>query len=332
MEMRYPLLFFIILIATIIYYFKIHGKKKKFYEGSKIANTDLLNENDYFQKKVKFYKKITLFLKACVFVEIICSALLISRLAKVQVSDIKKYNRDIMICMDVSRSVDDLNESLADTMKKTISSLNGERIGITIFNTSAVTLVPLTDDYEYLNDTLDKIKESISLRGSFSFNNDKNYLKNYIVSGTTEGNDIKGSSLIGDGLTSCIFNFTNLEEDKDRSRIIILSTDNNLAGTPKFSLKEAANIGANKNIMIFGIAPKNTYYINDFREAIESTGGQFYNYSDSTTGNIVNSINLTTKSKINSVETKVYDIPELPFIFLFISLSAIIIIDKKVIK
>ena len=299
MEMRYPLLFFIILIATIIYYFKIHGKKKNFYEGSKIANTDLLNENDYFQKKVKFYKKITLFLKACVFVEIICSALLISRLAKVQVSDIKKYNRDIMICMDVSRSVDDLNESLADTMKKTISSLNGERIGITIFNTSAVTLVPLTDDYEYLNDTLDKIKESISLRGSFSFNNDKNYLKNHIVSGTTEENDIK---------------------------------DNNLAGTPKFSLKEAANIGANKNIMIFGIAPKNTYYINDFREAIESTGGQFYNYSDSTTGNIVNSINLTTKSKINSVETKVYDIPELPFIFLFISLSAIIIIDKKVIK
>ena len=73
--------------------------------------------------------------------------------SKERVQD-ERYCRDIMLCIDISTSVDYLNENLLEELKKTVDELHGERFGIVIFNTSPVLLSPLTDDYEFIKEQL----------------------------------------------------------------------------------------------------------------------------------------------------------------------------------
>lgn len=335
MELRYPLIVIILIIAFICYIFFEKKRKVKFIKGTKIANTNYIKNTDYYKNKIKKYNTITKILKSCCLVSIIISIILIGRLAKIEKLNLNEYNRDIFLCMDISKSVDDLNKELVETLKNTVKSLKGERFGISIFNTSSVTLVPLTDDYDYIIDTLDTIKQSIDYN---NFNNSNTtlddydlYLKNYIVSGTLEGNEERGSSLIGDGLASCVYSFSNLEEE--RTRIIIFTTDNELEGTPLVTLDQATKISKKNGIKVFAIGTEYMVDENNFKESIESTRGKYFKYSPSTTKEIVNDIEKTSKSLLNDqYETKVLDIPEIPFLILFISITLLIILKRKVIS
>ena len=73
--------------------------------------------------------------------------------------------------------------------------------------------------------------------------------------GTEEG----GSSLIGDGLASCVFRFDRLDEERARS--IVFATDNALAGEPLVTLSDAAQLAAERGIRVYAVAP--AYYITD---------------------------------------------------------------------
>ena len=61
-------------------------------------------------------------------------------------SIIKKHTnkKDIQLCIDVSSSTDKLNIEKIKELKKINNYYKDERLGITIFNTSAITLSPLT--------------------------------------------------------------------------------------------------------------------------------------------------------------------------------------------
>ena len=65
--------------------------------------------------------------------------------------------------MDISSSVDELNVELCAKLKEVVRRLDGERFGITIFNAKSVLLVPLTNDYEYVLGTLDKLEKSFEV-------------------------------------------------------------------------------------------------------------------------------------------------------------------------
>lgn len=334
MELRYPILIFMITIAITCYFIFGKKKKRKYTNGSRIANTHYLKNTDYFKRKVKEFNILRYFLISLFSISIITSTILISRLTKVETINIEQYNRDIFLCMDASASVDELNRDLVENLKTTVDKLHGERFGISIFNTSSIILVPLTDDYNYVKDVLEKIKTSIevnnNIKGSYS-DSDYYYIRNYIYSGTIEGHETRGSSLIGDGLASCVYSFSNLEEE--RTRIIIFSTDNELSGKPLVTLDKAAKISKSKNIKVFGIGTKVMKNENkvEFQNAVKQTGGKFYEQSNSTINSIVNDIEATSKSLLqNQYETKKTDIPQIPFIILIISIIGIIIVSKKV--
>ena len=336
MELRYPILIFIILFGIICYFILAKKKDKKYTNGSKIANTHYLKNTDYYKKKIKEFNIIRYFLIGLFTISIITSTILISRLAKIETINIDQYNRDIFLCMDASASVDELNIELVESLKETVDKLHGERFGISIFNTSSVILVPLTDGYNYVKDILEQIKKSIEANNSIKYgsysDSDYFYVRNYIYSGTLEGNETRGSSLIGDGLASCAYSFSNPEED--RTRIIIFSTDNDLAGTPLVTLDKAAKISKSKGIKVFGIGTKimKSQDKIEFKNAVEKTGGKFYEHSNSTVNNIVDDIEATSKSLLqNQYETKEIDIPQIPFVIMVISIIGIIIISKKVI-
>lgn len=340
MDIRYPILLIIIPLIIIGYLLLVKNKnnntEKK--SKSKIANTYLIKNTDYYKSILRKYKLYKYILLSSFIVAILSGTLLISRLSKVEVNKTNEYKRDIILCMDVSASVDELNLELVKNLKETVKSLKGERFGISIFNTSSVIISPLTEDYEFILERLDEIEKSIKannsiLYGSYSGDN-YFYTINYIFSGTIEDNETRGSSLIGDGLASCIYSFPKLE-DEDRSRIIIFSTDNDLAGTPLVTLDKATQLGKKKNIKLFGIGTSAMKESDkkEFKNAIENANGKFYIHSNSNTKNIVKDIEKTSKTLIEGkIEKKQIDLPTIPFIILLLSTTLIIIISKKVIS
>jgi len=337
MEIRYPVvLIFIPLVLFLVFFFT--KKKKAIYkEGSKIANTDLIMKTDYFKKKIREYNIIKNFVYVSFVAIIILLLLLISRPSKLDKKEINKYNRDIILCMDISASVDELNLELVDSLKDTVSKLHGERFGISIFNTSSVLLVPLTDDYDYITNTLDTIHKSLELNTSNNISDYNSvdgyfYLRDYIRSGTLEGNKERGSSLIGDGLASCVYSFS--KKDSKRTKLIIFSTDNELEGTPLVSINEAAKISKKENIKVFGIGTKimKAEARNELKDSVLLTGGKYYEHSSNTVNNIVRDIEKTSTSLLKSkTETKRYDIPEVPFILFLGFFALFIFYSKKVI-
>ena len=336
MEIRYPLLLILLPIGIGIYLFYPKQKEEKQNKGSKIANTLFLKNTDYYKKLLKDYKiyKGVLYI-ACI-ISIISSIFLCSRIQRVETHNINDYKRDIFLCMDVSASVDELNIELVENLKETVKSLKGERFGISIFNTTSVLISPLTDDYEYILNALDEIENSIKANNSIIYGayrgEDFYYIRNYIYSGTIENNEERGSSLIGDGLASCVYSFPNLEEE--RSRIIIFSTDNDLAGTPLVTLKNAARISKKRNIIVYGIGTTvmKDNDRRDFRQAVELTNGKFYEQSSLAVKNIVKDIEKQSKSLTESrLETTETDLPTIPFILLTVSIGIIFLIRKKVI-
>ena len=335
MEIKYPILLIITPALILIILYIIKKKKTEYEDGSKIANTEYIKSTEYYKRKVKEYKLIKLFSFVFFLGLVISSTILISRPVKIKTENINQYNRDIFLCMDVSTSVDELNIELVDSLEKTVNELHGERFGISIFNTSSVVLVPLTDDYKYVLDVLSKIKESIKYNkeNEYSIDLNKINIRKYVRSGTLEGNKDRGSSLIGDGLASCVYDFTKTKNE--RTKLIIFSTDNDLAGTPIVDLTEAAKISKNKNIIVYGIGTKKMISKNrdEFKAAVELTGGKYYEHSNSTVKNIINDIESTSKTLLDTkTETKRYDIPEIPFIILIISFLGFMISSKKVLS
>ena len=115
------------------------------------------------------------------------------------------------------------------------------------------------------------------------------YTLDLIDNPVTLDSEVRGSSLIGEGLASCLFNFPYLE-DSDRTRVIIMVTDNAQAEKepPAIELAEAANMCKNNDVAVFGIFPPEEALrdlqpgqnfdnlSSDMRQNIRKTGGEFY--------------------------------------------------------
>ena len=324
----------LILVIVLLLLNLLKWKKKDTYkEGNKVTNTSFLEETPYYKqlyKKYKIYCSVSLI--SLIFAILMCSVLL-ARPAMVQTENPEIHNRDIFLCMDASNSVDQLNIEIVDKLKDVVKKLDGERFGITIFNGKAVLLVPLTTDYDYVLDTLDKLEESMKYsltltEGNYDIDNVDYSLYYYKHNGTLVDN---GSSFIGDGLASCLYNFSDLEENTDRSRLIVFTTDNELNGTPFVSLQEAAELCKKNDVKVFAITPDNVVDKEEFQAAIESTDGKFYEVSDKKTfQKLVDDIEKTETSAMEEVKTIYIDRPQLFFTLLLLFTMIHFIVSRKV--
>lgn len=330
MEIMYPIIIVLtIIIVLLIFLYKLKTKIK-YRNVTKVANTKYVKQTDYYKHLLKRYKMLLYTFISVLVLCVLLSSLLVSRVTIVKTSKEELYNRDIFLCLDVSTSVDQLNKELVSSLKKIVNNLQGERFGISIFNTTSVLLVPLTDDYNYVIDVLDQIEKSFNNRMDSTSDYDL-YLNDYISSGTTLGSTNRGGSIIGDGLASCVYNFPNLNED--RSRVIILSTDNELYGEPIISFNDAASLAKENNITVYGIAPN---FITEedkkeFKENVEKTGGSLYVQDEQTVDDIVNNIEQKEKSLMEGkIQTRQVDKPEVLVILLTVALTVLFILSRKV--
>ena len=170
-------------------------------------------------------------------------------------------NRDIVLCLDVSGSMTSTDAAIAAVFEDLAKEFDGERIGMVIFDSSSVQLFPLTDDYQFAAEQLTQAKGALD-SGTGSF-----------FDGTWNG---EGSSLIGDGLASCIQSFPDTDAgdtqrgDNQRSRSVVLATDNFLSGEPIFTLDEASALATRKNVKVYALNPGDM----DYGEQPDQPGAQ----------------------------------------------------------
>lgn len=305
MELKYPIFVIIgaaLCVIMVILSF-VHLKRDKFKGGKKIMTPSYLEDDPYFKRKKIEYRILSGLLAFFCGASILTASWVLAGPFRRVVETQDKYCRDIILCMDVSTSVDDLNRKLVTDLKDLVVELKGERIGIVIFNTSSVLLCPLTDDYDFILDQLETIRIGLEKRNNigsiFGGTDDYYYYTNYIEAGTLVGCEERGSSLIADGLASCINNFSDWAED--RTRVIIFSTDNELAGSPLLTMDQAAQLCKLRGATVYGIGTKWMSNANrrEMEMTVKKTGGDFFLEEDAATfSTIIDRIALATENLV----------------------------------
>jgi Ca-activated chloride channel family protein len=237
-----------------------------------VAHSDRLTELPTYRAALARYRAALFGAVVVVSLVLVAAVLMSSRLVSISSYQPELRNRDIVLCLDVSGSMIDYDAVIVRTFRELVDEFDGERIGLVLFNASAVTYFPLTTDYRFVREQLTYLENDLS-----------SPLSDYeFINGTLLG---EGSSLIGDGLGSCVMRFDDVKQT--RSRSIVLATDNYVAGKPILTLPEAGNFAAERNIRVYGINPGDITskdYIAEFAREMEqvvlATDGGYYALAD----------------------------------------------------
>lgn len=329
MELMYEWVIYIGVPVLVLLPFIVIKKGKKSKPHIKAANASYVTDNPRFKKRIIIYKIMRVIAFMGLWGAIAVCFVLISRPVEVKTYSETLSNRDIFLCMDISGSMDELNYDICDDLKEIVNGLNGERFGITIFCGKSVVLVPLTTDYDYVLSEIDRLKDSFKSSLSTYWYSDIDFESYYYkYSGTLSD---YGSSLIGDGLASCLFDFPDLKEDSERARLIILSTDNEIVGDPLVTVTEATDLCEKYGVKVFALAPQ---YVDDernFKNDIEKTGGGFYKITDkSSLETIIEDISKTDSSDTEEIKTSIIDKPKVFLYCLIILLGIYFVFGRKV--
>lgn len=316
-------------LVLLLFLLPIKGRKK-FKEGKKVANTVMVEELPEFKELKMKYSLFHILGILTVFAAMILAVIMMARPVEITTIEPELRNRDIFLCMDISSSMDELNYAICDNLKKVVKELDGERFGITIFNGQTVVLVPLTNDYDYVLDTIDHLQQVLwssinEMENGGEFNLQDYYYK---YSGTISD---FGSSFIGEGLATTLYSFPELEEDNGRSRSIIFTTDNQLNGEPLITIKEAAELCTKYDVKVFAIAPDHVVDEVNFRNYMLGTGGKYYkNTAPGAYKQLIKDIEATDTSEtaILDVQTLILDKPMPLFGLLLLCLGAYMIICR----
>ena len=339
MELKTPLVLYIsvaVAVAFAIAAFISIRRSKKYKSGKKAYLPEYIKNDSVYKVRMAWYVVLKYTLIALIITSIVLSGYLMARPYKTETKQLANYNRDIILCLDISSSVDQLNATLIDKLKEIVEELNGERFGIVIFNTSPVLMCPLTNDYQYIIRQLDQLKEGLQMRLDYL---NKNILPSakytqvqaFLENGTLVGYPDRGSSVIGEGLAGAVIDFYDIEEKPDRTRIIIFTSDNDNAviGDEIVTLPEAGVMAQERGITVFGIG---TEMMRDkdrqmMKETVEGTGGTFWYGEDE---DVVADIVSNLRKEMATLDDTQYEIienelPETPFRLLLLSISLMLL-------
>ena len=311
MGMTYPYVFYIcigiVAVSAIVLLFLIKGKK--YTGGNRSANNGYIKKLSHYKTLLLEYHLLRTLAVLGMILSVIGASVLVAKPAIVKSEVIEVHNRDIVIGFDVSTSLDSVSVQMCEQMQEFVSNLKGERFGIVIFNGQAVKLVPLTDDYGYVVSELEHLKKSIEAGRNVMFYEDLDELSVYRFAGTSSD---RGSSLIGDGLASCLYSFNDFEENPDRARLIVLVTDNDVLGDQIVTVDKACELCAFKKVKVFGIAPFFVEKEDEFQRSIESTGGKYFNTrNNDAIEDAIEAVKDTDVSVSYKTSTTKKDLPEL---------------------
>ena len=288
-----------------------------------VANADRLTALPEYQAALRRHRRWLAVAAVAGGTLVVSTAAAAARPAELTTIRPEQRNRDIVLCLDASGSMSSADSAVVDVFAELAREFDGERIGLTVFDSTAVQVFPLTDDYEY-------VQEQLKLaRGAF----DGEAGSSGFLDGTWSG---RGSSLIGDGLASCVQGFPDTEDRPDhpdqggpqRSRSLVLATDNFLSGEPIFTLEKAGALAQEKNVRVYALNPGDFDYGTAggqpgalLRAAAEATGGAYYSLdSPDAVAGIVRTVQQTEAAAMQGApRAVVWDRPDLPLAVALVS-------------
>lgn len=244
--------------------------------GTPIANSARLTELPEYDRAVRGASKRVWAALAVGLVTLAAATLGGARWVYTNVVTPEKYNRDIVLCLDVSGSMVDYDAKVIDRYLEMLPGFDGERMALVVWNSSAVPIFPLTDDYGFVKEQLENMRDAMET-GAYS---------DIVNVGTLEK---PGASLVGDGLASCVMQFEGAAPSTDeepihdgRSRSIILATDNQVNGTQTVTLPEAVQYARHNSISVYGLDANENQdaYAEEYRISLEENGGTYFPLTD----------------------------------------------------
>lgn len=238
-----------------------------------VANTDDLRTVPALRGWRVRYRLLRTALVVAVAAAAVGAAVLAARPVTVQERSRELANRDIVLCLDVSGSMVEFDEQVVATFERLVDGFTGERVALSVFDSTSATVFPLTDDYELVTAQLATAREAFADPGSAQAAD--------VLAGTA---GLAGqASLIGDGVASCALLFDQF--DADRSRAIVLATDNWVSGDPVYTLPEAAALAASRGVALHALYALDEEYPSasgeaELRLAAQGTGGSFWTTED----------------------------------------------------
>lgn len=321
MELKYPLLLVAGLVVLTVVAMVVYAwlSKRAAAGRAAVANSELLTALPAYLSALRMHRLRMAALALCA--AVLGGAALVgaARPLDTTLEKPQTRNRDIMLCLDISGSMATYDAALVDTFTTLVGQFEGERIGLVIFNSSAATVFPLTDDYDYINDELEAAKKALSgdpAHESF-------------FAGTFNG---RGTSLIGDGLATCVTSFDRI--DTRRARSVVFATDNHLAGRPLIDLDEAGELAKAKGVRVYGLNPEENGADDealDMRGVVKDTGGGYYAMDDTdAVAGIVGSVQAQEATLIDSSARALHsDSPGLPMALAGLSLAGVIAASRR---
>jgi Ca-activated chloride channel family protein len=272
-----------------------------------VANADRLTALPAYQAALRRYQRWLGVASLAAVALLASAAIAAARPADLTVVRPEQHHRDIVLCLDASGSMSSADAEVVEVFTELAAGFDGERIGLTVFDSSAVQAFPLTDDYTYVQEQLKMAKDAFNGEaGSSGF-----------LDGTWNG---RGSSLIGDGLASCVESLP-AADGSQRSRSVVLATDNFLSGDPIFTLDQAGALAQERNVRVYALNPGDFDYGTEpgqpgalLRAAAEATGGAYYPLdSPAAVAGIVRDVQATEAAAIQGAPRAVVsDRPDLP--------------------
>jgi Ca-activated chloride channel family protein len=249
-----------------------------------VAHTNRLTALPEYRSAFKRYQRLIRWATGLLSLSLLASILLTARPATVSIITPVQQNRDIMLCLDASGSVLREDTTLINRYSTLVNNFSGQRFGVTLFNSSAVTIIPLNDNYQLISEQLKSASQAFAAQKGTIFTE--------LTNGTLSGFS-GGTSLVSDGLTSCL---QHMGTTQGRSQSIILATDNEINGTPIVNITQSVALARQRNIHIFAIDPgvsdpQLTADHTQLNIITKETGGAYYQLNDlNTVESIINTI------------------------------------------
>jgi len=241
--------------------------------GPPVANTEELWRSPAVRPWVRRYRAWRAAAVVVVGLSLLAAASVAAQPVVIEERSRVLANRDIVLCLDVSGSMSSFGAQVAETFLQLVGSFEGERIAMSVFNSTSSTVFPLTDDYELVRERLEEGMRALDRPGSDEY---------WDFVGGVEGIPDQ-ASLIGDGLASCGLLFDQF--DAERSRSIIFSTDNAVFGLPVYTLPEATDLVMSRGVIVHGLFAEDALYTGqveklEFRTEVQRSGGLFFELDD----------------------------------------------------
>lgn len=284
--MRYPWLTVLIFVVALLLVFQVVIRSRRDSGGPPlwVANSALLRQLPAYRHRQVVTRFAVSFLAVFMLVSLTAAATLSGAPVDRRVDNPSLASRDLVLCLDASGSMLPYDGQILDRMRELVEQFEGERVALQLWSAQSVVKFSLTDDYELVDDVLAEAAGVIR-RGYMGEEGDYVLVSAELfdyLEGVDSPDDQPIASLVGDGLASCVLSFDH--HDQERSRTIILATDNEVQGPQIYTLQQAVKFAGDQSVDLVALYPAPNGVLTtegeQLRDVVEASGGSFYQVDD----------------------------------------------------